>query len=90
MIANGAALAESERLQEALERFAADEASDEDRELLRAAVKSGALLLVTGERAVALGGDANGAVWPMTSRCCGTTLVSSEISEVDPRFRTAC
>jgi tetratricopeptide (TPR) repeat protein len=46
----------------AIERLIADSASAQDRELVQSAIAAGALSIATGQRAVSLGGDANGAV----------------------------
>jgi len=46
----------------AVKRLVADNASTQDRDQVQAALMEGALSIATGERAVAVGGDANGAV----------------------------
>ncbi len=50
-----------DELKAALERVLQGQASREDRNLLREAVQRGAISLATGERALAVGGDAGGA-----------------------------
>jgi len=49
-------------LKGALERLIAGCSTEQDREQVQAALAAGALSIATGERAVSLGGDANGAV----------------------------
>jgi tetratricopeptide (TPR) repeat protein len=49
-------------LKGAIERLVGNAASAEDRDQVRAALAAGVLSMATGERAVAVGGDANGAV----------------------------
>src|SRR5262245_23381624 len=49
-------------LKGAIERLVANTASAEDRVQVQAALAAGILSMATGERAVAVGGDANGAV----------------------------
>jgi tetratricopeptide (TPR) repeat protein len=49
-------------LKDAIERLIADNASAQDRERVQSAIAAGALSIATGQRAVSLGGDANGAV----------------------------
>jgi hypothetical protein len=49
-------------LKGALERLVAGHSTPQDRERVQAAVAAGTLSMATGERAVSLGGDANGAV----------------------------
>jgi tetratricopeptide (TPR) repeat protein len=49
-------------LKGAIERLAGNTASAEDRDHVQAALAAGILSMATGERAVAVGGDANGAV----------------------------
>jgi tetratricopeptide (TPR) repeat protein len=49
-------------LRSVIDRLIADKASAEDREQVQSAIAAGALSIATGQRAVSLGGDANGAV----------------------------
>jgi tetratricopeptide (TPR) repeat protein len=50
-------------LKGAIERLVGNTASAEDRDQVQAALSAGILSMATGERAVAVGGDANGAVF---------------------------
>src|SRR5262245_43728490 len=50
-------------LKGAIERLVANHASAQDRKQVQAALAAGALSIATGQRAVSLGGDAQGAVF---------------------------
>ena len=56
-------MASIEAIREALQALVADAAGDADRELVREALASEGLQRVTGERAVAVGRDANGSTF---------------------------
>jgi hypothetical protein len=53
---------ESSQIKAALERLIAGTATEADRDSLQQALQAGTIAVVTGERAVAVGGDATGAV----------------------------
>ena len=76
-------MARNEEIREALQALVAGAASDADRELIREAMASEGLQRLTGERAVAVGGNANGSTFVTGDKNVVVSFPAADAAAID-------
>ena len=79
-------MARIEEIRGALLALVAGTASDADLELVREALASGQLQRLTGERAVAVGGDANGSTFVTGDKNVVVSFPAADAAAIDRAF----